>query len=57
MKKQMTITQFVKLHGPTSAAALAGVSAVTIWRWATRQTKPKGNDARRLVELGVVVPS
>lgn len=56
-EKKMTLTAFSKLHGPTSAAALCGVSTVTLWRWATKQTRPKGNDARRLVELGVELPS
>lgn len=57
MKKQKTLTlvQFKKKHGPTAAAALCGVSVVTLWRWETKQTKPEGNDARRLVELCVTV--
>ncbi len=54
-KKRIALPAFVKKHGPTAAAALCGVSAVTIWRWATLQTKPHGNDARRLEELGVRV--
>ncbi len=54
-KKTIKLVKFVKLHGPTSAAALCGVSTVTLWRWATKKTTPKGNDARRLRELGVTV--
>jgi hypothetical protein len=56
MKKKMkpvTLAQFKKKHGPTAAAALCGVSTVTLWRWLTKQTKPQGNDARKLAELGV----
>lgn len=55
MKKPKTLTlkQFKEKHGPTAAAALCGVSPVTLWRWETGRTKPEGNDARRLVELGV----
>lgn len=55
-KKTMTLATFKKKHGATKAAALAGVSTVTYWRWETKQTRPQGNDADRLVELGVVVP-
>ncbi len=54
--KTITLAQFKKKHGPTQAAALCGVSTVTIWRWETKRTVPEGNDARRLVELGVTVP-
>lgn len=54
LKGPMTLSQFKKLHGPTGAAALCGVSTVTLWRWETKRTKPEGNDARRLAELGVV---
>ena len=53
--KQLTLEQFKKKHGATKAAALIGVTTVTVWRWQTRRTKPEGNDARRLLELGVTV--
>lgn len=53
--KPLTLQQFVKRHGPTGAAALCGVTTITLWRWQTKRTKPKINDARRLAELGVVV--
>ncbi len=58
MKKKMktvTLVDFKKKHGPTAAAALLGVTTVTIWRWETKRTAPEGNDARRLAELGVTV--
>ena len=54
--KKMSLLAFVKRHGPTSAAALCGVTTVTLWRWQTKRTKPEGNDVRRLAELGVTVP-
>lgn len=57
MKKKMTLAAFKKKHGQTAAAAALGVSTVTLWRWLTKQTRPQGNDAGRLVELGVTVPS
>lgn len=53
--KNLTLQQFVKRHGPTKAAAICGVTTVTLWRWQTKRTKPEGNDARRLADLGVVV--
>lgn len=55
MKKPTTLKAFKKKHGATKAAALIGVTTVTVWRWQTKQTAPHGNDARRLVRLGVVV--
>lgn len=60
MKKPMkkptrTLARLKAEHGPTKAAALCGVSTVTFWRWETGRTKPEGNDARRLAELGVTV--
>lgn len=54
-KRKQTLEQFEKKHGPMVAAALCGVSYVTLWRWKTKRTKPEGNDARRLIELGVRV--
>ena len=57
MKKKWTLAAFKKKHGATGAAALCGVSTVTYWRWETKQTAPQGNDARRLLRLGVVVAS
>lgn len=53
--KKTPLAKFVEQHGLTSAAALCGVSAVTLWRWQTGRTRPEGNDARRLEELGVEV--
>ena len=53
--KKVRLVDFVKLHGPTSAAAMCGVSVTTLWRWQTKRTKPKRYDARRLDELGVEV--
>lgn len=59
MKKPKTVTlaRFKAEHGPVQAAALLGISTVTLWRWETKRTVPQGNDARRLVELGVEVPA
>lgn len=57
MKKKWTLKEFKKKHGATGAAALCGVSTVTYWRWQTKKTAPQGNDARRLIKLGVVVTS
>ena len=54
-KNTTTLAQFKKKHGPTAAAAICGVTTVTLWRWITKRTKPEGNDARRLVELGVKI--
>ena len=54
-KNTTTLAQFKKKHGATKAAALIGVTTVTVWRWQTKRTKPEGNDARRLVELRVTV--
>lgn len=54
-KKKQKLADFVKLHGIMQAGVLCGVSAVTLWRWGTGKTKPEGNDARRLAELGVEV--
>lgn len=53
MKKKRTLKEFKKTLGATAAAAMLGVSVVTLWRWETGRTKPEGNDAKRLVELGV----
>lgn len=53
-KKTMTFTAFKKIHGATAAAAKCGVSTVTYWRWETGKTKPEGNDAKRVAELGLV---
>ena len=54
--KKMRLADYIKLHGLTTTAALCGVSVVTLWRWETKRTKPGGNDARRLAELGISVP-
>jgi DNA-binding XRE family transcriptional regulator len=53
VKKLITIKAFKKKHGATKAAALAGVTTKALWSWETGRTAPKGNDARRLAELGV----
>lgn len=53
-KKTMTFTEYKKKHGATVAAANCGVSTVTYWRWETGQTKPEGNDAKRVAKLGLV---
>lgn len=55
VKKNFTLEEFERLHGKTMAAALIGVTTVTLWRWKSKETAPEGNDARRLVELGVTV--
>lgn len=55
MKKPITLKQFRKKMGASLAAYSCRVSTVTYWRWETGRTKPKGNDARRLVELGVKI--
>lgn len=55
MKRKLTLAQFKKKHGATQAAALCGVSTVTYWRWEIGRTTPQGNDAKKLVELGVTV--
>ena len=53
--KHLTLTRMIRTHGLTSAAALCGVSVTTLWRWHTRRTSPAGNNARRLVELGIKI--
>lgn len=50
----MTLLQFIKACGSLEAAAAkAGVSASTYWRWIHEGSRPRGNNARRLRELGV----
>ncbi len=50
----MTLRQFIKAcGGPEAAAAQIGVRSTTLWRWTTKRMRPKGNNLRRLVELGV----
>ena len=53
--KKMPLAAFVDLHGRTPAAALCGVTVMTLWRWMKKRTRPSGNDARRLEELGIEV--
>ncbi len=54
----MTLKQFIKkMGGPEAAAAEAGVRHSTVWRWLKKISKPKGNNARRLRQLGVEVAS
>lgn len=54
-KNTMSLKAFKKKHGPTTAAMLCGVTTITLWRWETKRTKPEGNDARKLVELGIEI--
>lgn len=50
----MTLRGFIKRLGSLeAAAAAAGVSGSTYWRWVEEIHEPKGNNARRLRELGV----
>lgn len=50
----MTLRQFIKkAGGPGQAAIALGVRESTVWRWLNRLITPKGNNARRLRELGV----
>lgn len=52
--KTITLYRFVMKCGSIeAAAALAGVSGSTFWRWVHEETRPQGNNARRLRELGV----
>ncbi len=52
----MTLRQFVKACGShEAAAAQLGVRSTTLWRWMKKANVPKGNNARRLTELGVTV--
>jgi hypothetical protein len=54
-QKPLTLNQFVKACGSLEAAAAqAGVSGSTFWRWLHDGSKPQGNNARRLKELGVI---
>lgn len=53
-KKTTTFKAYKILHGAAKAAANCGVSTVTYWRWETGKTKPEGNDAKRVAELGLV---
>lgn len=52
----MTLKQFIKKAGGQEEAAVQlGVRGSTIWRWLSKKSHPKGNNARRLRELGVEV--
>ncbi len=52
----MTLRQFIKKIGsPEGAAVELGVKPSTVWRWLNKICRPKGNNARRLRELGVEV--
>lgn len=52
----LTLRKFVELCGGQQAAAVElGVLTTTVWRWLNKTAKPKGNNARRLKELGVIV--
>lgn len=53
-KKEMTLDEFTAACGSMEAAAAeAGVALSTYYRW-TKGSKPQGNNARRLRELGVL---
>lgn len=53
-QKKLTLKQFIKASGSLEAAAAqVGVSGSTYWRWVEEIHEPKGNNARRLRELGV----
>ncbi len=54
LNERARFRDFKSKHGAAKAAALCGVSTVTYWRWETGKTKPKGNDAKRVAELGIV---
>lgn len=50
----ITLKEFEDAQGSKAQAAITvGVGATTFWRWRNRITRPKGNNARRLRELGV----
>lgn len=52
--KTLTLIRFVNACGSIEAAAAqVGVSGSTFWRWVHAGSKPQGNNARRLRELGV----
>lgn len=52
----MTLRQFIKsVGGPEMAAAQLGVRGSTLWRWANKKSRPRGNNAWRLLQLGVKV--
>lgn len=52
----MTLKQFIKkMGGHEEAAVQLGVRSSTIWRWLNEVSHPKGNNARRLREMGVEV--
>lgn len=54
----MTLKQFIKkMGGQDEAAVQLGVRSSTVWRWLVRKSRPQGNNARRLRELGVEVVS
>lgn len=53
-KKTLTMLQFEKAcGGPMAAALQAGVDLSTWGRWTAKKNAPRGNNARRLRELGV----
>lgn len=54
-KKMQTLAAFINERGSSMASVMIGVSTVTLWRWRKRKTSPRGNDAKRLRELGVTV--
>lgn len=52
----MKLKAFVEACGGKEEAAVQlGVRATTIWRWLKKISVPKGNNARRLREMGVSV--
>lgn len=53
--KTLTLRRFTAECGsPEAAAARVGVAFSTYCRWLNKSNKPKGNNARRLRELGIV---
>lgn len=50
----MTLRQFIKkVGGPGQAAIAIGVRESTIWRWLAKVSRPQGNNAKALRDLGV----
>lgn len=54
--EKTTLAGYIKRMGSKEAAAASvGVSLITYWRWMKKKTVPRGNDARRLKELNIIV--
>jgi DNA-binding transcriptional regulator YiaG len=53
-RKILSLREFVELMGSKErAAAEAGVTLSTYCRWLNGENTPRGNNRRRLLELGV----